>query len=808
VLTYILSTILAALSIPSLTAQNDTFAPGTVGIPYYVDLGSEFATVAQEVSQLGDGVSFTYSFAATNPPPGLSIDSSGIFSGTPTTAGSFSFTFTIHETLVALGTTYLDMTFPIPVVLIISGTASGGAPTVDPPGLVFTFAAGMTAAASQSLSVSNPSNVAKTFSASATTETPGSWLTVSPVSGNLAAFVASSIQVTVNPAGLGAGAYTGLISVNVSSGESFDIPVDAIVGASGQIIDLSEDGLRFQVVQGGGAPPAETIEVFNDGTGTLSFSASASTASGGAWLAVSPAKGTATLTTSTELTVTVNPAGLAPGDYYGQIDVASDSVEDSPETVTVVLNVNSPAKSPGLQLSTTGLVFVATAKGANPAAKSVALTNPSPQPVKIGATTISTTAGIFGASPSSTTVNTAQPVTVQIQPNISGLAPGQYTGELDISGGDGSFRRVALLLVVTPAAGSSRAKATIAACTPQKLTPLFTQLGSGFSVAAGWPVPLELTVVDDCGNYFTGGGSVIASFTSGDPAVSLTSLKDGRWVATWQPHVPASQVTITAKASAVQPPLQGTAQLGGAAMPNPAVPVIGAGGVVSAASYAKRAPIAPGGFISIFGTSLSAGTFVSSQLPLAMHLGGTQVTLGGKPLPLLITNGGQINAVLPYDVPPNSIQQLVVQNNSAISLPEPVTIAAGAPGVFALNQQGSGAGIIVDYPPNGPFFQVDGTHPASAGDVLVIYCAGLGPVNPPVTAGTAAPSSPPAVTVNPVTVTIGGMQTPVSFSGLSPGFTGLYQINTVVPAGLSSGNQPVVIKVAGQQSPPVTLNVR
>jgi uncharacterized protein (TIGR03437 family) len=49
-------------------------------------------------------------------------------------------------------------------------------------------------------------------------------------------------------------------------------------------------------------------------------------------------------------------------------------------------------------------------------------------------------------------------------------------------------------------------------------------------------------------------------------------------------------------------------------------------------------------------------------------------------------------------------------------------------------------------------------------------------------------------------VTIGAVKAKVSFSGLAPGFVGLYQVNAVVPAGLASGNQPVVITVGGAKS--------
>ena len=62
--------------------------------------------------------------------------------------------------------------------------------------------------------------------------------------------------------------------------------------------------------------------------------------------------------------------------------------------------------------------------------------------------------------------------------------------------------------------------------------------------------------------------------------------------------------------------------------------------------------------------------------------------------------------------------------------------------------------------------------------------------------------------MNPVSVTIGGQNAAVSFSGLTPGFPGLYQINAVVPSGVSGDAVVVVVSVAGQSSPPVTMAVQ
>ena len=56
---------------------------------------------------------------------------------------------------------------------------------------------------------------------------------------------------------------------------------------------------------------------------------------------------------------------------------------------------------------------------------------------------------------------------------------------------------------------------------------------------------------------------------------------------------------------------------------------------------------------------------------------------------------------------------------------------------------------------------------------------------------------------------MGRRAVPVSFAGLTPGFTGLYKVNAVVPEGVESGGAvPVVIGTAGQVSVPVTMGVR
>jgi minor extracellular serine protease Vpr len=239
------------------------------------------------------------------------------------------------------------------------------------------------------------------------------------------------------------------------------------------------------------------------------------------------------------------------------------------------------------------------------------------------------------------------------------------------------------------------------------------------------------------------------------------------------------------------------------------VPSIDPGGVVSTASYQPNAPVALGGFISIFGSNLARQATSATQLPFPTSLAGTKVVLGGENVPLAFAANGQVNAIVPYDLQVNATQQLIVQQNNTYSLPQPVLVGAAQPAVFTQNQSGMGQGVIVVLKPNGTGFETAPSAPASAGDALVIYCSGLGAVSPPVPAGTAASLTQLNRTDSPVTVTIGGQSTEVLFAGLAPGFAGLYQVNAIVPTGIAASTSvPVVLTVGGQSSVPVTVSIQ
>jgi uncharacterized protein (TIGR03437 family) len=99
--------------------------------------------------------------------------------------------------------------------------------------------------------------------------------------------------------------------------------------------------------------------------------------------------------------------------------------------------------------------------------------------------------------------------------------------------------------------------------------------------------------------------------------------------------------------------------------------------------------------------------------------------------------------------------------------------------------------------------------PVTGGDVLAIFCTGLGAVDQAVPDTASAPVSPLANTVTMPTVTIGGESATVLFSGLTPGFVGLYQIDAIVPGGIPPGDQvPVVVSILGATRPAATIAVK
>jgi uncharacterized protein (TIGR03437 family) len=98
---------------------------------------------------------------------------------------------------------------------------------------------------------------------------------------------------------------------------------------------------------------------------------------------------------------------------------------------------------------------------------------------------------------------------------------------------------------------------------------------------------------------------------------------------------------------------------------------------------------------------------------------------------------------------------------------------------------------------------VSSTSRVNRGDLVELYVNGLGPVTNAnlVVSGEPSPGPPSLAQTTAIpTVTIGGVNAPVIFSGLAPGIVGLYQVNITVPANVPTGLQPVILSIGGVAS--------
>ena len=212
--------------------------------------------------------------------------------------------------------------------------------------------------------------------------------------------------------------------------------------------------------------------------------------------------------------------------------------------------------------------------------------------------------------------------------------------------------------------------------------------------------------------------------------------------------------------------------------------------------------VAPGGLISIFGTNLvKTATDLSGWAGrvLPSTLNGSSVTIGGKNAAILYVGPGQINAQVPVDVPAGQ-QAVVVKSVVGTSTSFNVTVAATAPAIFF---SAAGAAVLK----NADFSVVSATNPAKAGDVILVYCTGLGATSASLATGTVVPATPTANASVPVTATIGGKPATVTYAIASPGFAGLYQVALTVPAGVT-GSSPIVLTQGTVNSNAASISVQ
>jgi minor extracellular serine protease Vpr len=227
-------------------------------------------------------------------------------------------------------------------------------------------------------------------------------------------------------------------------------------------------------------------------------------------------------------------------------------------------------------------------------------------------------------------------------------------------------------------------------------------------------------------------------------------------------------------------------------------PVASSGGVLNDAGFAVGAPVAPGSIAAVFGTGFG------------MTTDGVTVLVGGIAAPLFGVYGTQINFQVPWQLNGHTQTTLTVTSADATSAPVTFPLASQGPGIFLLNSTGQAA---VEIAGTATIAAAAGTFPGSratqAGvDYITIYCTGLGAVTNQPATGALASGSPLSTTSGTVTVSIGGVNASVTFSGLAPGYLGLYQVNAQVPAEAPAGAAvPITVSIGGTSSNQATIAV-
>ena len=362
------------------------------------------------ISNAGGG---TLSWSASDSTTWLSLSStSGTDSGTvivsattgALTPGSYSGTVILSATgasTVTVPVTFTVTTAPIPPAIGAS-----------PASFSFTAQVGANPAA-QTLTISNRGNGTLSWSASDN----AAWLTLSPASGT----GNSPVTLTVTTATLTTGSYSSLITLTATGATAVTVPVTLTVTAAPvpPAIGASPTSLSFTAQQGGGNPIAQTLTISNTGGGSLSWSAS----DNAAWLTLSPASGTGNGT----VTLTVATGSLTAGTYSGSINLGATGA--SSITVPVTFTVTAPAVTPTIGLSSTAFSFTATQGAANPASKTLSITNPGTGTLTWSITDNASWLTLTPASGSTTTG--ASPVTLSV--NTAGLLAGPFTAAITVT---------------------------------------------------------------------------------------------------------------------------------------------------------------------------------------------------------------------------------------------------------------------------------------------------------------------------------------------------------------------------------------
>lgn len=240
-------------------------------------------------------------------------------------------------------------------------------------------------------------------------------------------------------------------------------------------------------------------------------------------------------------------------------------------------------------------------------------------------------------------------------------------------------------------------------------------------------------------------------------------------------------------------------------------------GVIPAVAVQSSAALvynlAPNSLASLYAINLASGIAAAASQPLPAALGGvslivTDSTGVSRNASLTYVSPTQINFVVP-DGTATGAATLAI-NNGTTTQTATATVQAIAPALFSADQSGTGVAAATA-------ISTHVANPKLQSPVPVFGCGDTGCSSVPIVLGVDTPiyvsfygtGMRNRSNIGAVTLTIHGVSAPVLYAGPSPSFTGLDQVNVVLPISLrGSGESDVVLTVDGQTANTVRINLQ
>lgn len=540
-------------------------------------------------------------------------------------------------------------------------------------------------------------------------------------------------------------------------------------------VKVSPTALSFTYQEGSATLPAAQTLAISAAVATAANTPVYVASGGSQWLIFTPQSGKATLSVS----VSVNPTSLPIGQYSEVLSITTPLTGGDPVTVLVSLTVK--AAPADIKVSPGALTFTYRLGDSAPASQVASLTTTGGL---LSFSAAATGAKWMRLAPPTGAVFPGFRTAINVSVDVTDLVPGTQKGALTITSTDAITKTITVPVTLTIQPG----QAVVTSVWPPRIT-----VGASDTT---------FTITGD--RFFSGttvksGATALKSTLIGTNALNVI--------------VPAN---LLAAAGQVPLVVANPDPGGGAAAPvnidvRPPGPL-----VLAAVNGASQLPslVAPGAVITIYGSGLGPEPLVAfdgSTTALPTVMGGTQVLLGGVPIPIIYSSSRQVSAVAPNGLTVDQPYALEVEFGGVRSSAIQVGTTSASPAIFTAN--GSGTGNLAAFqtdPVKGTVALNSEKAPASKGSVVTIYATGIAPIAPIPPDGFIATDAS-ANSIPGITVSLGDVAADVLYAGFAPGLVvGIVQINFRIPDTTPTGKAvPVTVRIGnGSSQAGATLNIK